>query len=219
MIELSGVNQAHAGKPVLQDFSLQVSPRERVALFGVSGSGKTTILRLIAGFLAPDRGSVSLAGQLASRDGKVLLPPERRGLGFVFQDLALWPHLSVFENVEFALKVNGVALPERRDRVSQMLSLVELEAFPGTYPARLSGGEQQRVAIARALIAQPQAVLMDEPLSNLDDELRVSLCRRILDLQTRLGFALVYVTHRRDEIRMLDARVVPLGKLHAGKAN
>ena len=210
MIELAGVWKAQGGKPVLRNFSLKVDPGGRVVLFGASGSGKTTILRLIAGFIAPDQGSISLDGALASRNHEILLPPESRGLGYVFQDLALWPHMTVFENVEFALKVRGVPHQERRDRAGQMLALVELDSLRARYPAKLSGGEQQRVAIARALIAQPRAVLMDEPLSNLDNGLRASLCNRILDLQSRLGFALVYVTHDRDEIRMLEGRVVLL---------
>jgi len=213
MIELSNVGKAQDGKPILETFNLKVKPGERVILFGPSGSGKTTILRLIAGFLAPDRGAVSLNGQVASKDGRVMVPPHERGLGFVFQDLALWPHMTVFENVEFALKVQRVNQAQRVERVEAMLALVQLSSFKTTYPAKLSGGEQQRVAIARALIAEPSTVLMDEPLSNLDEDLRTSLCTGILEFQARFGFTLVYVTHNRDEIRMLDGRVVQLEML------
>lgn len=211
MIEFTQVSKAHGARLVLQDFNLKVDPGERVILHGPSGCGKTTILRLIAGFLAPDRGAISLSGQIASRDGRILLPPEERALGYVFQDLALWPHMTVEENIEFPLKGRRIARRERLDRVQEMLAMVQLEAFGKAYPSSLSGGEQQRVAIARALVAHPSAVLMDEPLSNLDEDLRTSLCDRILELHRRLGFALVYVTHGRDEIRRMEGRSVALG--------
>jgi ABC-type Fe3+/spermidine/putrescine transport system ATPase subunit len=211
MIEFAKVTKSHGSRLVLDAFDLNVGAGERVVLSGPSGCGKTTILRLIAGFIAPDAGRVSLAGKVASQDGRILVPPERRALGYVFQDLALWPHMSVFENVEFPLKVQGLSSEERSHRVGAMLSMVQLDSLGKAYPSTLSGGEQQRVAIARALIARPAALLMDEPLSNLDDGLRKALCDRILALHQKLAFALVYVTHSRDEIRQLDARTVLLG--------
>jgi len=172
-------------------------------------------LRLIAGFIAPDQGNVSINGNLASSDGRILVLPEKRELGYVFQDLALWPHMTVFENVEFPLKAKSLSLDERRSRVADMMSLVQLDAFGRLYPSSLSGGEQQRVAIARALVARPAALLMDEPLSNLDDGLRKTLCDQILDLHEKLAFALVYVTHSQDEIRQLGGRTVLLGNSKA----
>lgn len=210
MIELKNVSKSHGSRMVLQDFNLAIIQGERVVIHGPSGCGKTTILRLIAGFLSPDQGLISLNNQVASRDGQILLPPEQRSLGYVFQDLALWPHMTVFENIEFPLKAQGIAKPERSNRVGEMLALVQLASFGHAFPSSLSGGEQQRVAIARALIARPNAVLMDEPLSNLDDDLRISLCGSILDLQHQLGFALVYVTHSREEIRQLNGRTILL---------
>ncbi len=211
MIELAQVTKAHGTRLILDGLDLKISARERVVLSGPSGCGKTTILRLIAGFIAPDQGSVSVNSQLASRDGRILVPPEMRALGYVFQDLALWPHMTVFENVEFPLKAQGVSREERTRRVGVMMSMVQLDSFGSAYPSNLSGGEQQRVAIARALIAQPAVLLMDEPLSNLDEDLRRSLCDRILDLHKKLAFALVFVTHSREEIRQLDGRTILLG--------
>lgn len=210
MIELSQVTIAHGTRLVLDKLDVNIDTGERVVLSGPSGCGKTTILRLIAGFIAPDQGSVSINEQLASREGRILVPPEKRALGYVFQDLALWPHMTVFENIEFPLKAQRVSREERSGRTGEMMSLVQLNSFGEAYPSSLSGGEQQRVAIARALIANPTALLMDEPLSNLDEELRTSICDRIFELHKKLAFTLVYVTHRRDEIRQLDARTIQL---------
>ena len=193
-IELKNVCKDYGAHPVLTDINLTIQKAERVVLHGPSGCGKTTILRLIAGFLTPDRGSVSIDGNVAALDGKTLVTPERRGLGMVFQDLALWPHLTVFENLEFALKAQGLAREMRHERIEKLLRLVKLDGSAKAYPSKLSGGQQQRVAIARSLVAQPVALLMDEPLSNLDDELKDELCGQILSLHAELGFTLVYVT-------------------------
>jgi iron(III) transport system ATP-binding protein len=215
MIELSQVTIAHGTRLVLDKLDIKLDSGERVVLSGPSGCGKTTTLRLIAGFIAPDQGSVFVNEQLASRDGRILVPPEKRALGYVFQDLALWPHMTVFENIAFPLRAQGVSREVRSARVGEMMSLVQLESFGKAYPSSLSGGEQQRVAIARALIAQPAALLMDEPLSNLDEDLRRSLCDRILNLHEKLAFALVYVTHNRDEIQQLNGRTIVLGNSKA----
>lgn len=205
-IELNRVGKAYDGKPVISDFSLCVEKGERVVLHGPSGCGKSTILRIIAGFIPPDHGTVFIAGNLAARDGKTLVEPESRGLGMVFQDLALWPHMTVSENLEFVLKGSRLG----KDRVQEMLTRVRLEALGKSYPTKLSGGQQQRVAIARALIAQPVALLMDEPLANLDDELKDELCQQLLSLHAELGFTLVYVTHGKDEMRRIGQREILL---------
>jgi ABC-type Fe3+/spermidine/putrescine transport system ATPase subunit len=153
---------------------------------------------------------VLVGGKPVAADGRILVSPEHRHLGMVFQDLALWPHLTVAQNLDFALRAQRLASEIRRQRIADMLARVQLNGLADVYPARLSGGQQQRVAIARALVAQPLAVLMDEPLSNLDDELRDELCRQILDLHAQLGFTLVYVTHSKEEMRRIGSRVIRL---------
>lgn len=208
MIELAGIGRTMGGRRVLQDFSLKVYQGERLVLYGPSGSGKTTILRLIAGFLAPDQGAVFLNGALASSAGRIVIPPERRGIGFVFQDLALWPHMTVFQNVEFPLKTQNVAEPERRRQVADALAKLELSGFADSYPTRLSGGQQQRVALARAIIGGPSLVLMDEPLASLDEDLQSAVTGQILRLHQELAFTLVYVTHSRQERQSLATRSV-----------
>lgn len=210
MIEFRNVSQTLGGRPVLRYFNLTVQAGERLVVYGPSGSGKTTVLRLIAGFLAPDEGSILLDGTVASADGRIVVPPEERGIGFVFQDLALWPHMSVFENVEFPLKVMKVSAPQRKQEVDEGLAMVGLEGFALSYPTNLSGGQQQRVALARALIARPKTILMDEPLANLDEELQVELIEQILRLHASLGFTLVYITHGKEERRRLATRSVLL---------
>jgi len=207
-VEFRQVWASYRGKPAVRDFSLNVETGERIVLLGPSGCGKTTVLRLAAGFLAPERGAVLLNGAVAAEDGRLDLEPEQRGLGMVFQDLALWPHLTVRGNLEFGLRARGVAKTERERRIRETLRLVRLESRPDARPGELSGGEQQRVALARALITQPRLLLMDEPLSSLDFELALELRREILALQAALGFTLLYVTHNLDEAFAIAQRIV-----------
>lgn len=213
-IEFQGVSKRYGVRIAVDGLSFRIDEGERVVVHGPSGCGKTTVLRLVAGFLAPDAGTVLVGGKVVASDGAVLISPERRHLGMVFQDLALWPHLTVAENLDFALKAQRLVGEIRRHRITDMLARVHLDGSADAYPARLSGGQQQRVAIARALVAQPLAVLMDEPLSNLDDELRDELCGQILDLHAQLGFTLVYVTHSKEERRRIGTRTI---RLRAGK--
>jgi iron(III) transport system ATP-binding protein len=207
-VEFRQVWASYRGKPVVRDFSLGVETGERLVLLGPSGCGKTTVLRLAAGFLAPERGTVLLNGAVAAEDGRLDLEPEQRGLGMVFQDLALWPHLTVHGNLEFGLKARGVVRAEREWRIRETLRLVRLESRPDARPDELSGGEQQRVALARALVTEPRLLLMDEPLSSLDFELGLELRREILALQAALGFTLLYVTHNLDEAFAIAQRIV-----------
>ncbi len=208
LVVLSAVSKTYGGRPAVQDVSLAIEEGERVVLVGPSGCGKTTVLRLLAGFIVPDAGSISIDGHIVAADGKSLRPPEKRHLGMVFQVLALWPHLTVTGNLDFGLKAQGVPREERRRRTREILALVEMENFAASRPAALSGGQQQRVALARALVLRPRALLMDEPLSNLDHDLNVRLRREILRLHEVIGFTLIYVTHDRDEAAEIGTRVV-----------
>jgi iron(III) transport system ATP-binding protein len=212
VIEFKSATKTYQGKAVLENFSLVVEPGQRVVIFGPSGCGKTTVLRLLAGFISPDSGSVLIAGQLVAADGKIIQPPERRNLGMVFQDLALWPHLTVEGNLEFGLKAQRVPKPERQRRIAEMLALVQMEAYRHARPAELSGGQQQRIALARALVLQPKALLMDEALSNLDEELNLHLRRELLLLHRQLGFTLIYVTHDHVEARDIGTQIVCMRK-------
>ena len=209
-LEFDHVSKSYGNRTVLSYLSFQIEDGERITIQGPSGCGKTTVLRLLAGFLAPDEGTVRIASREVAAHGKILVEPERRNLGMVFQDLALWPHLTVYQNLEFALKAQGLSEEIRKERIAEVLARVRLEDSSGAYPGRLSGGQQQRVAIARALVAQPLALLMDEPLSNLDDDLKDELCGHILDLHSQLGFTLVYVTHSKEEMRRIGTRAILL---------
>jgi len=208
IVSLDSVSKSYDGQKALDGVSLEIDAGDRVVILGPSGCGKTTILRLIAGFIAPQAGSISLAGEVVSRDGRVIVPPERRNVGMVFQDLALWPHLTVKGNVEFGLKARGLPKADREAKIRGILDLVGIGGLEGRKPAELSGGQQQRVALARALVLEPRVLLMDEPLSSLDLELNLRLRKEILGLHARLGFTLLYVTHDREEAFDMASRVV-----------
>ncbi len=225
IIELDGVSKHYNGETALDNCSIEIGAGDRLVILGPSGCGKTTILRLIAGFIAPDTGRIYLNGELTSRDGRVLIPPEKRNIGMVFQDLALWPHLTVSGNIGFGLKAKRIPKTEREAKIKDILQLVGLEEYAKRKPAELSGGQQQRVALARALVLQPNVLLMDEPLSNLDRELNVRLRDEVVRLQEQLGFTLLYVTHDREEafhiartvILMRDGRVEFKGRVEEAK--
>jgi ABC-type Fe3+/spermidine/putrescine transport system ATPase subunit len=210
IIDIDSVSKLYKGAKALDNVSLQIDKGECIVILGPSGCGKTTILRLVAGFIAPDTGSISIAGELVSKNGRIIKPPEQRNLGMVFQDLALWPHLSVKGNIEFGLKAKGMPKIEREQRTLETLNLVGMKNYADRKPAELSGGQQQRVALARALVLEPKVLLMDEPLSSLDLELNVRLRKEILRLQEKLGFTLLYVTHDRDEAFDMATRVVSM---------
>jgi iron(III) transport system ATP-binding protein len=217
LVEFDCVSKSYNGRSVLEDFSLVVEERERLVLLGPSGCGKTTLLRLLAGFIAPDSGRILLAGKQVSVEGKILRQPEDRQIGMVFQDLALWPHMTVRENIEFGLKARRLPAKEREGRVGEVLGLVQLEPFVSSKPSELSGGQQQRVALARALALHPRILLMDEPLSSLHYELVVELRGEILRLHEVIGFTLIYVTHNHDEAFAISSRVAVMnhGRIEA----
>jgi ABC-type Fe3+/spermidine/putrescine transport system ATPase subunit len=206
-LELEGVSLRYGANTVLDDFALGVAASEVVALCGPSGCGKTTVLRLLLGLTAPARGSVTLDGAVASREGQVLLPPEERHLGVVFQDLALWPHLTVRGNLAFGLEAQGVPRDEQAARIGRMLQRVGLGGKEQRAPGELSGGERQRVAIARALVLEPRAVLFDEPLANLDVVLKAELLELFRELLRERATTGVYVTHDVEEAAALGTRI------------
>jgi putative spermidine/putrescine transport system ATP-binding protein len=187
----------------LKDFELEVEGGEFIGLLGPSGCGKTTALNCFAGLLEPDAGDIELDGESI-----LSVPPERRRFGMVFQNYALFPHLSIARNVSFGLEMEGVGKTEIRERVEEVLSLVHLEEHRDKYPAQLSGGQQQRVALARAVVTRPRIILMDEPLSNLDAKLRLEMRTEIRRLHQTLGLTTIYVTHDQEEALSLSDRVV-----------
>ena len=200
------LSKSLGGKPVLTDLNLSISAGEIVSLLGSSGSGKSTLLRLIAGLIDPDGGALSIHGRdvwSASRR----VPAEARQVGMVFQDYALWPHMTVEGNVKFGLKQRGLKLHEVEARVARALALTQMSPFGSGYPAELSGGQQQRVAIARCLAAKPALILFDEPLSNLDEALREDLRIEITALVRQEGLTAIYVTHDQGEALAVSDRV------------
>jgi len=202
----------NATEDVLTDFSLEIKPKEKVVISGASGSGKSTILQLIAGFIAPNKGEIIIDTKLVSKDGKIIIPPHKRGLSMVFQDLALWTHLNVEQNIEFGLKMKKVPKKQRLLEVDKFLEFVDLKGYNKKKVDELSGGEQQRVALARAVVVLPKIILMDEPLSNLDIQLKEKLVQSIDKLQKELGFTLIYVTHDKNEMESLSDKIVLVRK-------
>lgn len=208
IIEFKNVSKNYNDTPVIQNFSMKIDAGERVVVLGPSGCGKTTVLRLLAGFTSPDSGEIIINNQIVATEGKIIKEPEERNLGMVFQDLALWPHLSVKGNLEFGLRAKRVQKIKREKYIPEMLKLMQMEKSIHAKPAELSGGQQQRVALARALILHPEILIMDEPLSSLDQDLNVQLRKEILKLHNKIGFALLYVTHDREEAFDIGSRII-----------
>ncbi|UPY38782.1 ABC transporter ATP-binding protein [Sediminicoccus sp. KRV36] len=201
-ILLDGLTKRYGAETVVSDVTLSVAPGEFLTLLGPSGSGKTTTLSMLAGFVLPDAGRVMLAGRDVTA-----APPRARGLGMVFQNYAIFPHLDVFENVAFPLRVQRRPQAEVTQRVMEALALVKLTGFERRFGKQLSGGQQQRVALARAVVAQPSVVLMDEPLGALDKNLRFHMQIEIKEIQRRLGMTVVYVTHDQEEALTMSDRI------------
>jgi iron(III) transport system ATP-binding protein len=210
MIEFRAVSKVYPGRRVIDALSLKIEAGERVVLFGPSGCGKSTVLHLIAGLVTPESGDILIDDELVVAGGRNLCEPEQRGIGMVFQDLALWPHMTVSENIEFGLRARKIPNKECQKRVRDMVDLVGLGDYLNVKPGELSGGQQQRVALARVLALAPRIVLMDEPLSSLDNALNIQIRKDILRLHGELGFTLVYVTHNPDEAKNLGTRTIHL---------
>ncbi|MBA8852800.1 putative spermidine/putrescine transport system ATP-binding protein [Ochrobactrum intermedium] len=202
IIQIRRLNKNYGSTPILRDVDLDVRQGEFLTLLGPSGSGKTTMLNIIAGILQGDSGSIRLRGADISH-----LPPEKRDIAVVFQNYALFPHMTVAQNVAFPLKMRGIGRDECRKRVEDALAIVKLETFAGRYPSELSGGQQQRVALARAQVFGPAIMLMDEPLSALDKRLREHMKTELKLIQQRLGLTVIYVTHDQGEALALSDRI------------
>jgi len=202
-VELQDLHKSFAGKPAVRGLRLDIEQGELVSLLGPSGCGKTTTLRIIAGFETPDSGAVRMGGENILETA-----PHKRGMGVVFQNYALFPHLTAWNNIAFGMRMAARPAAEVRRRVPELLELVGLQDAGGKYPRQMSGGQQQRIALARALAIQPRMLLLDEPLSALDAVVRVGLRDEIRRIQTSLGVTTLYVTHDQEEALAISDRIV-----------
>jgi iron(III) transport system ATP-binding protein len=206
-VQLTGITKGFGATRALDDVSLTIEEGEFFTLLGPSGCGKTTLLRTIAGFYTPEAGEIRFGDRLVNS-----IPAHRRETGMVFQNYALFPHLSVYDNIAYGLRARKAPRSERAGRVAAVLKSVQLEGLERRSPSQLSGGQQQRVALARALVISPQILLMDEPLSNLDAKLRVSMREEIRRLQKRMGITTIYVTHDQEEAMAVSDRIAILSR-------
>ncbi len=206
VITIDHVTKSFGNVEVLKEFTQEFQDGEFITLLGPSGCGKTTMLRIIAGFEKPTTGEVRIDGKVVSSKD-VFVPPEKREIGMVFQSYAVWPHMNVFDNVAYPLKIKRMPKNVIREKVEGILEVVHLSQYADRMPSQLSGGQQQRVALGRALVAEPKLLLLDEPLSNLDAKLRESMRYEIKEIQRKLGITVVYVTHDQIEAMTMSDRV------------
>ena len=207
-VTLHTVTKRLGTRVITNALSLEVPRGGTLGILGPSGCGKTTVLRLIAGLEVPDEGEIRFGDQLASSAGRVHISPARRNIGFVFQDLALWPHMTVAGNLAFVLESRKWPKHTRRARVNEILAIVGMRDRAGDHPSYLSGGEQQRVALARALVSSPDLLLLDEPLSSLDAERRSDLRQELAAIPRRLGVTMIYVSHERADAEAFGGKVL-----------
>ncbi len=206
-IVLENLTKYYQKNCVVDGFNLKIAPGELIALLGPSGCGKTTTLRMLAGFISPDRGRILVDDRVISSVKKTI-PPEKRDMSMIFQSYAIWPHKTVFENVAFGLQLRRIKREDIAARVARALEIVHLGTLAKRYPSELSGGQQQRIALARAIVIEPKIMLFDEPLSNLDASLRNAMRNEIRSIHDRLGLTSIYVTHDREEALVLADRIV-----------
>ena len=212
-VKISSVTKKFGNVYAVDKFDALIRDGELVSILGPSGCGKTTMLRMIAGFEKATEGEISIGDQIVSKAGDgIFVPAEKRHIGMVFQSYAVWPHMNVFDNVAYPLKIQKVSAEQLKARTTKALALVHLEEYAARFPTQLSGGQQQRVALARALVAEPGLLLLDEPLSNLDAKLRESMRFEIKELQRKLGVTVVYVTHDQAEAMAMSDRIIVMYK-------
>ena len=202
IIQIKNINVSYGTNHVLKDVNLTIHNKDFYTFLGPSGCGKTTLLRLIAGFEKSQSGELYIAGQEVSNSN-----PWERDVGMVFQNYALWPHMTVYKNVSFGLEEKKIPKDEIDQRVKEILALVDLQDLSKRYPYQLSGGQQQRVALARTLVVKPKVLLLDEPLSNLDAKLRVQMRKELLDLHNQLGITTIFVTHDQEEANAMSTNL------------
>ena len=207
VLQMKAINKYFGSSHVIKDVNMDIPKGAFVTFLGPSGCGKTTLLRMVAGFYEPDEGEILLNDKRIEK-----LPPYERNTAMVFQEYALFPHMSVFDNVAYGLNVKGVAKDEIKKRVTEALELMQLQGMENRYPNQMSGGQQQRVAVARALVMNPEVLLLDEPLSNLDAKLRETVRVELRQIQQKMGLSTIYVTHDQSEALSLSDLIVVLRK-------
>lgn len=195
------------GDKTIDNFCLEIEQGEIISILGESGSGKSTVLRLLSGLETPSKGTISIGGKTVTDDRTFILP-EKRGIGMVFQDYALFPHMTVAENIQFGLK--GYSRSEKKKRIDEVLELVNMEKFKKRYPHELSGGQQQRIALARALAPEPSLLLLDEPFSNLDADLQIKIREELKQIIKKTGITSIFVTHDREDSRAIADRIITM---------
>jgi iron(III) transport system ATP-binding protein len=211
-VELKNLRKVYGNTVAVDGVDLDIAKGEFMTLLGPSGCGKTTTLRMIAGLIEPTDGEIRVGGKLLSASGAKVVPPEKRNMGMVFQNFAVWPHMRVFENVAFPLHNLKISKDEIRKRVHAALEMVKLAGLEDRYPSHLSGGQQQRVALARAMAVEPDILLFDEPLSNLDAKLREEMRFELKEIQRRIGVTSIYVTHDQAEAMAISDRIAVLAR-------
>ena len=207
ILKVNNLSKSFGKVKAVREVTFEATEGKVLSLLGPSGCGKTTTLRCIAGFENPDRGEIYLDNRKITS-----IPPEKRGIGMVFQNYALWPHMTVYGNLAFGLQIRKVLKPEIDKRIKKVLSMVQLEGYENRYPRQMSGGQQQRIAMARALVFEPEIMLLDEPLSNLDAQLREKMRFEFTELQRKLGITAVYVTHDQAEALVISDKIVILNQ-------
>ncbi len=214
-VSIRNLNKSYEDNLVVNNFTIDIKDGEFITFLGPSGCGKTTNLRMIAGFIKPSSGEIRIGKEIISNPEKnIFVPPEDRQLGMVFQSYAIWPHMNVFGNISYPLKIRKVPKNEIKKKVEEILELVKMRDLISRFPHELSGGQQQRVALARALIIKPEVLLLDEPLSNLDAKLREDMRIELKELQRETGVTIIFVTHDQMEAMVLSDRIVVMEKGH-----